>query len=161
MPEGFSAWLPIAQSCSLFRSPSLSLGPTVWIAPCFSLSRRGSGSRLSGVPGQFDGFAWPAHGCVRASLDVSVRTPIPAIGSNKCISDKGLAGEQSDTLCLLRHNDRKSRHRRIKKQRRYVRLAATSQFLTTVPVRDLIRTHRTSGVEARLASSPEPPSGGE
>ena len=29
------------------------------------------------------------------------------------------------------HNDRKSRHRRIKKQRRYGRLAATSQFLST------------------------------
>ncbi len=29
------------------------------------------------------------------------------------------------------HNDRKSRHRRIKKQRRYGRLAATSQFLDT------------------------------
>jgi hypothetical protein len=39
-----------------------------------------------------------------------------------------LAGEQSDTLGLLRLNDRKSRHRRIKKQRRYERLAATSQL---------------------------------
>ena len=37
-------------------------------------------------------------------------------------------GEQSDTLRLLRLNDRKSRHRRIKKQRRYERLAATSQL---------------------------------
>ena len=33
-------------------------------------------------------------------------------------------GEQSYTWWLLRHNDRKSRHRRIKKQRRYERLAA-------------------------------------
>jgi hypothetical protein len=39
-----------------------------------------------------------------------------------------LAGEQSDTLGHLRLNDRKSRHRRIKKQRRYERLAATSQL---------------------------------
>ena len=39
--------------------------------------------------------------------------------------------EQSDTWPLLRGNDRKSRHRRIKKQRRYERLAATSQFLST------------------------------
>ena len=38
------------------------------------------------------------------------------------------AGEQSDTFGLLRLNDRKSRHRRIKKQRRYERLAATSQL---------------------------------
>ena len=37
-------------------------------------------------------------------------------------------GEQSDTLWILLHNDRKSRHRRIKKRRRYERLAATSQF---------------------------------
>jgi hypothetical protein len=42
-----------------------------------------------------------------------------------------LAGEQSDALSLLRDNDRKSRHRRIKKRRRYERLAATSQFLAT------------------------------
>ena len=34
----------------------------------------------------------------------------------------------SDTLGLLPLNDRKSRHRRIKKQRRYERLAATSQL---------------------------------
>ena len=39
-----------------------------------------------------------------------------------------LAGEQSDTLRILQPNDRKSRHRRIKKQRRYERLAATSQL---------------------------------
>lgn len=30
-----------------------------------------------------------------------------------------LAGEQSDALRILLRNDRKSRHRRIKKQRRY------------------------------------------
>ena len=36
--------------------------------------------------------------------------------------------EQSDTLRLLRLNDRKSRHRSIKKQRRCERLAATSQL---------------------------------
>ena len=40
-------------------------------------------------------------------------------------------GEQSNALWILLHNDRKSRHRRIKKQRRYGRLAATSQFLGT------------------------------
>ena len=39
-----------------------------------------------------------------------------------------LAGEQADTCALLRAHDRKSRHRRIKKQRRYERLAATSQL---------------------------------
>src|SRR5579883_2608182 len=43
-----------------------------------------------------------------------------------------LVDEQSYTWPLLRGNDRKSRHRRIKKQRRYERLAATSQFLSTM-----------------------------
>jgi hypothetical protein len=40
-------------------------------------------------------------------------------------------GEQSNAYRILLRYDRKSRHRRIKKQRRYERLAATSQFLTT------------------------------
>ena len=38
-------------------------------------------------------------------------------------------GEQSNAYRILLRYDRKSRHRRIKKQRRYERLAATSQFL--------------------------------
>ena len=37
-------------------------------------------------------------------------------------------GEQSNTWSLLQLHDRKSRHRRIKKQRRYERLAATNQL---------------------------------
>ena len=37
-------------------------------------------------------------------------------------------GEQSNAYRILLRYDRKSRHRRIKKQRRYERLAATSQF---------------------------------
>ena len=43
----------------------------------------------------------------------------------------GLVGEQSNAYRILLRYDRKSRHRRIKKRRRYERLAATSQFLTT------------------------------
>lgn len=39
-----------------------------------------------------------------------------------------LVGEQSNAYRILLRYDRKSRHRRIKKQRRYERLAATSQF---------------------------------
>uniref|UniRef100_A0A7E4W0R6 Uncharacterized protein n=1 Tax=Panagrellus redivivus TaxID=6233 RepID=A0A7E4W0R6_PANRE len=39
-----------------------------------------------------------------------------------------LVGEQSNALRILLRNDRKRRHRRIKKQRRYGRLAATSQL---------------------------------
>jgi hypothetical protein len=42
-----------------------------------------------------------------------------------------LVGEQSNAYRILLRYDRKSRHRRIKKQRRYERLAATSQFLST------------------------------
>ena len=38
-------------------------------------------------------------------------------------------GEQSDTLGLLRLHDRKSRHRRIKKQRGYERLTKSTQVL--------------------------------
>ena len=37
-------------------------------------------------------------------------------------------GNGNLTLGILRLNDRKSRHRKIKKQRRYERLAATSQL---------------------------------
>jgi hypothetical protein len=40
-------------------------------------------------------------------------------------------GEQSNAYRILLRYDRKSRHRRIKKQRRYERLAATSQFGNT------------------------------
>ncbi len=40
-------------------------------------------------------------------------------------------GEQSNAYRILLRYDRKSRHRRIKKQRRYERLAATSQFRYT------------------------------
>ena len=39
-----------------------------------------------------------------------------------------LAGEQPETSGLLRFNDRKLRHRRMNKQRRYERLAPTSQL---------------------------------
>ena len=61
--------------------------------------------------------------------------PTPTLDRDRPVSRRSkpssrslLAGEQSDTLGLLRLNDRKSRHRRIKKQRRYERLAATSQL---------------------------------
>ena len=40
-------------------------------------------------------------------------------------------GEQSNAYRILLRYDRKSRHRRIKKRRRYERLAATSQFRNT------------------------------
>ena len=53
---------------------------------------------------------------------------IARIDLRKASSRSLLAGEQADTLGLLRLNDRESRHRRIKKQRRYERLAATSQL---------------------------------
>ena len=43
-----------------------------------------------------------------------------------------LVGEQSNAYRILLRYDRKSRHRRIKKQRRYERLAATSQLSLVV-----------------------------
>src|ERR1700738_2822508 len=43
----------------------------------------------------------------------------------------GSVGEQSNAYRILLRYDRKIRHRRIKKQRRYERLAATSQFRDT------------------------------
>ena len=39
-----------------------------------------------------------------------------------------LVGEQSNRLSLMQDRGRKSRHRRIKKRRRYERLAATIQL---------------------------------
>jgi hypothetical protein len=52
----------------------------------------------------------------------------PTIPTNK---ETSLVGEQSNAYRILLRYDRKSRHRRIKKQRRYERLAATSQFRYT------------------------------
>ena len=60
-------------------------------------------------------------------------------------------GEQSNALRILLRNDRKSRHRRIKKQRRYERLAATSQFLSTGPFSS------SDEICATLAFPPEAP----
>jgi len=54
--------------------------------------------------------------------------------SAKPSSRSPLVGEQSNTWRILLRNDRKSRHRRIKKQRRYERLAATSQLSRAAPV---------------------------
>ncbi|QCD89111.1 hypothetical protein DEO72_LG4g49 [Vigna unguiculata] len=51
------------------------------------------------------------------------RNDKPSVGSRSL-----LMGEQSNAWRILLRNDRKSRHRRIKKQRRYERLAATSQL---------------------------------
>ena len=67
-------------------------------------------------------------------------------------------GEQSYTWWLLRHNDRKSRHRRIKKQRRYERLAATSQlslwsYSCTTIQRPFQLSHPTAPAPARGPSS--------
>ncbi|KAA6358530.1 MAG: hypothetical protein EZS28_045943, partial [Streblomastix strix] len=52
----------------------------------------------------------------------------PVSRRSKPSSRSLLVGEQSNTWRILLRNDRKSRHRRIKKRRRYERLAATSQL---------------------------------
>ena len=57
-----------------------------------------------------------------------LRYQVLEYGRSKPSSRSLLAGEQSDTIRILLLNDRKSRHRRIKKLRRYERLAATSQL---------------------------------
>jgi hypothetical protein len=56
-------------------------------------------------------------------------------------------GEQSNAYRILLRYDRKSRHRRIKKQRRYERLAATSQLsLWYVLFRIAINAFKASGL---------------
>src|SRR5581483_9088043 len=55
----------------------------------------------------------------------------PVSRRSKPSSRSLLVGEQSNAWRILLRYDRKSRHRRIKKRRRYERLAATSQFLAT------------------------------
>ena len=70
-------------------------------------------------------------------------------------------GEQSNALRILLRNDRKSRHRRIKKQRRYERLAATSQFLGTIQIAPgilLLALKRTGRLGAGWARIPTAPS---
>lgn len=63
------------------------------------------------------------------------RTMIPRGIPSVLPTNKVLVGEQSNTYRILLRYDRKSRHRRIKKQRRYERLAATSQFFGPTSLR--------------------------
>ena len=67
------------------------------------------------------------RGATRTNFDDCRSTKFTSGGALTCVT-MVQAGAQSDTLGLLRRNDRKSRHRRIKKQRRYERLAATKQL---------------------------------
>ena len=103
--------------------------------------------------------AFPEPGCLAAyhlqMIDMSTSTLIPTLvrrnglqcfyhhrGFNSLqvgIQDLGLVGEQSNAYRILLRYDRKSRHRRIKKQRRYERLAATSQFHDTAKY--IVRCH--------------------
>ena len=78
----------------------------------------------SGSASALEHVAFPVTRCLAAAA-TSVHSVylFPPIGS--------LVGEQSNAYRILLRYDRKSRHRRIKKQRRYERLAATSQFRTT------------------------------
>ncbi|KAM3727185.1 Copper-transporting ATPase [Dirofilaria immitis] len=56
------------------------------------------------------------------------RVKLTCLTTSKPSSRSLLGGEQSNAWRILLRNDKKSRHRRIKKQRRYGRLAATSQL---------------------------------
>ncbi|TVY73138.1 putative uncharacterized protein ART2, partial [Lachnellula suecica] len=63
-------------------------------------------------------------------------------------------GEQSNAYRILLRYDRKSRHRRIKKQRRYERLAATSQFRTTYQtIMSLMHNCVTDGITLTIKQS--------
>ena len=71
----------------------------------------------------------PCRGVLRRLAGIIPRGRDPTIPTNGNISNSfGLVGEQSNAYRILLRYDRKSRHRRIKKQRRYERLAATSQL---------------------------------
>ena len=61
----------------------------------------------------------------------------------------GLVGEQSNAYRILLRYDRKSRHRRIKKRRRYERLAATSQFRDTLAGYNIPRRMPLLGLHSR------------
>ena len=63
-----------------------------------------------------------------------------------CPPIRSLVGEQSNAYRILLRYDRKSRHRRIKKQRRYERLAATSQL-------SLLWTTRSALVESIISQA--------
>ena len=56
------------------------------------------------------------------------RIKLTCLARSKPSSRSQLVGEQSNRLSIMQDRGRKSRHRRIKKQDRYERLAATSQL---------------------------------
>ena len=72
----------------------------------------------------------PHSTCSRAAVSTSWHNR-QRVEGGPTIPTKSLVGEQSNAYRILLRYDRKSRHRRIKKRRRYERLAATSQFLST------------------------------
>ena len=86
----------------------------------------------SGLAWDIEPFSLPrsrssCHMCACSSCD-TVTSHKGTFPTNKV---QNLVGEQSNAYRILLRYDRKSRHRRIKKQRRYERLAATSQFRYT------------------------------
>ena len=75
-------------------------------------------------PGVLPGLRGPT------TLSTSLLTAVPtnSLNYHYTMIKISSVGEQSNAYRILLRYDRKSRHRRIKKQRRYERLAATSQL---------------------------------
>ncbi|KAH7933040.1 hypothetical protein HPB49_007308 [Dermacentor silvarum] len=79
-------------------------------------------------PGPCGVYAAPALRELRRPPRLPHLSDRPKIEHVEAIQRPLLVGEQSNAWRILLRNDRKSRHRRIKKRRRYERLAATSQL---------------------------------
>ena len=109
-----------AQSGTAFESVGESVGVR-WFPWEWPLAALGAPRGIRGFRGVRRFSLWDPWVCLVSPAAAVSRRSKPS-------SRSLLAGEQSDTLGLLHLNDRKSRHRRIKKQRRYERLAATSQL---------------------------------
>ena len=117
-----SAWRPGTPSAEAVASPGARSLPRTRLCrrPPPPAQRGGSTSRPSAAPGG----SHPAGGWI----------PDPTPAPDYPHQERRPVGEQSNAYRILLRYDRKSRHRRIKKQRRYERLAATSQFGITPPV---------------------------
>ncbi|KGQ00652.1 hypothetical protein PAAG_12692 [Paracoccidioides lutzii Pb01] len=107
------------------RRPAEVLGPEAYSYPTTTC---GATSPRSGTDSDLEAFSHnPADGSV-AALPGQTAAKTNYLNQRFLSSRSLLVGEQSNAYRILLRYDRKSRHRRIKKQRRYERLAATSQL---------------------------------
>ncbi|PKX99751.1 hypothetical protein P168DRAFT_277227, partial [Aspergillus campestris IBT 28561] len=107
------------------RQPAEVHGPEAYSYPTTTC---GATSPRSGTDSDLEAFShYPADGSV-AALPGQTAAKTNYLNQRFLSSRSLLVGEQSNAYRILLRYDRKSRHRRIKKQRRYERLAATSQL---------------------------------